>query len=204
MENSSRAKLHSGLAGKSARQIRGPRDRRLRLSADGVLLVGQTPAQRDSAPGGCGRRAEVTHCLVRPPSGDKVSNDGIWKEVAVDDLDKPQPRENAGGLHSVGEQRIFKRSRLERYIDILKVVDEFGPIRRTHILYKANLSWGDLEDSLGRLEQAGALQRSVSKTGVHYGITDSGKKFLANIVTVRELLALGQEARGHDPHRPRG
>jgi predicted transcriptional regulator len=133
-----------------------------------------------------------------------MSSNGIWRGLDVDDLDRQPTIDRTAGLGVVREAKISKRSRLERYIDILKVVNEFGPIRRTHILYKANLSWGDLEDSLGRLEQAGALQRTVSKNGVHYGITDAGKKFLANFVTVRELLDLGQTIKNSDPHRVRG
>ncbi|MDV3277486.1 MAG: winged helix-turn-helix domain-containing protein [Nitrososphaerales archaeon] len=129
-----------------------------------------------------------------------MSNNGIWKGLGVDDLDRQPIIDRTAGLGPVREAKTSKRSRLERYIDILKVVNEFGPIRRTHILYKANLSWGDLEDSLGRLEQTGALQKTVSKSGVHYDITDAGKKFLANFVTVRELLDLGQTIASSDHH----
>ena len=141
--------------------------------------------------------------MARQSTSDKLSDGAMWKEIGVDDLDKQQAVKTAGLAEPGRETRIFKRSRLERYVDILRVVDEFGPIRRTHILYKANLSWGDLEDSLNRLQQAGALQRTVSRGGVHYDITDSGKKFLANLVTARELLNLGQTMRETDPHRQR-
>jgi predicted transcriptional regulator len=58
-------------------------------------------------------------------------------------------------------------------------------------LYKANLAWGDLEDSLGRLEDAGALRKVVGTAGVFYEITDSGKRFLTNFVAVTESLPLG-------------
>jgi predicted transcriptional regulator len=138
--------------------------------------------------------------LEKPSSSNGNNGNGIWKEISVDDLDRQQSAADAIALGAAREQRIVKRSRLERYIDILRVVNEFGPIRRTHILYKANLSWGDLEDSLTRLEEAGALQKSVSKSGVHYGITDAGKKFLSNAITVRELLHLDQTVK--NPSRP--
>ena len=147
---------------------------------------------------------DVTDSLAKFSSSDKTPGGEIWREIGVDDLDRPRTLETASAMSVAREQRIFKRSRLERYIDILKVVDEFGPIRRTHILYKANLSWGDLEDSLCRLEQAGALQKAVSKNGVHYDITEAGQKFLANIMTVRQLLEPSQSERLVDPHRIRG
>lgn len=127
--------------------------------------------------------------------------DAIWKNTEVDNLDTKLPVGRPDEFRSVREEKNFKRSRLERYIDILEVVREFGPIRRTHILYKANLSWGDLEDSLNRLEQAGALQKSVTRSGVRYDITDAGKKFLANLVTVRGLLNLRESASSPDPHQ---
>jgi len=126
---------------------------------------------------------------------------GLWEKLATDDLD----RSESGHLGEKPETKIFrisKRSRLERYIDMLKVVNEFGPIRRTHILYKANLSWGDLDDSLRRLEETGALQKIVSKAGIYYQITDVGKQFLSNFVSVKESLELGQSIENPKPRRP--
>lgn len=83
-----------------------------------------------------------------------------------------------------------KRSKLERYIDILKVVSQFGPIRRTHILYKANLAWAELGESLGALQQAEAIRQTVTKGGVFYEITDVGRTILANYTNVQGSLQL--------------
>lgn len=120
----------------------------------------------------------------------------VWEKIASDDLDRvEQGQPPSGGPRD--DSRITKRSRLERYIDILKALSENGPLRRTHILYKANLSWGDLEDALGRLEDAGALRKVVGNSGIFYEVTDSGKRFLSNFVAVKESLepaALTREA----------
>jgi len=111
----------------------------------------------------------------------------LWEKLASDDLDRVEPKTPPVN-NQRDESKVTKRSRLERYIDILRAVSENGPLRRTHILYKANLAWGDLEDALGRLEDVGALRKVVGTSGVFYEITDSGRRFLNNFVSVKESL----------------
>ena len=111
----------------------------------------------------------------------------LWEKLASDDLDRVESKTPQLGSQR-DDSKISKRSRLERYIDILRAVNENGPLRRTHILYKANLAWSDLEDALGRLEDAGALRKVVGTSGVFYEITDSGRRFLSNFVSVKESL----------------
>ncbi len=118
----------------------------------------------------------------------------LWERLVADDLDRAQSYDTLKSENR-DELRMTKRSRLERYIDILRVVNASGPMRRTHILYKANLAWGDLEDSLGRLEDAGALRKVVSTSGVFFEITDSGKRFMSNFVSVKESLEVGFPAK---------
>ena len=101
-----------------------------------------------------------------------------WEKLGVGRLESglpsPEPRRQGPARLTLRP----KRSRLERYIDILRVVSEQGPLRRTHILYKANLSWSDLDDTLGRLEVAGTLRRLESGKRVYYEITEEGRRFL--------------------------
>lgn len=123
----------------------------------------------------------------------------LWEKLASDDLDGVEQKANAPRSQR-DDSKIPKRSRLERYIDILQAVSECGPLRRTHILYKANLAWGDLEDSLGRLEEVGALRKVVGPSGVFYEITDSGRRFLNNFVSVKESLT--PELLTRDARRP--
>ena len=125
----------------------------------------------------------------------------LWEKLASDDLDRVESKPPvANNQHD--DSKSAKRSRLERYIDILRAVHENGPLRRTHILYKANLAWGDLEDALGRLEDVGALRKVVGSSGVFYEITDSGSRFLSNFVAVKESLepeVLSRESRRDKP-----
>ena len=119
--------------------------------------------------------------------GDKIVSKKLWDKLASDDMDHVEPKpQQVNNLRD--ESKITKRSRLERYIDILGAVNENGPLRRTHILYKANLAWSDLEDALSRLEDVGALRKVVGTSGVFYEITDSGRRFLNNFVSVKEVL----------------
>jgi predicted transcriptional regulator len=124
---------------------------------------------------------------VRNFLGGRRLNKRIWEKLASDDLDRVESKTSPVN-NQRDESKIAKRSRLERYIDILGALNKFGPLRRTHILYKANLAWSDLEDALTRLEDVAALRKVVGASGVFYEITDSGKRFLNNFVAVKESL----------------
>jgi predicted transcriptional regulator len=84
--------------------------------------------------------------------------------------------------------RETKRSKLERYLDILKVVSEFGPIRRTHVLYRANLSWNELRDSLEALEHAEAITQVLNGKGTFYKITKTGQSILSHYAGIQSSL----------------
>jgi predicted transcriptional regulator len=69
------------------------------------------------------------------------------------------------------------------------VVSDHGPIKRTHILYRANLAWSQLRDSLEALENADALSQVVTKKGVFYEITETGEKILSYYADVQSSLS---------------
>ena len=85
--------------------------------------------------------------------------------------------------------RDAKRSKLERYLDILKVVSEFGPIRRTHVLYRANLSWNELRESLETLEKAEAITEIPNGKGTLYKITGTGQGILSHYAGIQSSLS---------------
>ena len=67
------------------------------------------------------------------------------------------------------------RSKLEWYINILKVLSQCGPLKPTHILYKANLNSNVTNQCLSFLIQQNLIEkRSVSKERVMYAITQQG------------------------------
>lgn len=117
-----------------------------------------------------------------------MTNNPLSK-MKIYDLEQQLPNSSSNShTRDRQEERRSKRSKLERHIDILEVVSNFGPIRRTHILYKANLAWTELTDLLGELQEAGALRKIVKKEGTFFGITEVGSTILANYANVKISL----------------
>ena len=83
----------------------------------------------------------------------------------------------------------MRRSKLETYIDILKVVRE-GTHKPTKIMYKANLSWKPLMNNLEFMIKQGLLRKE--KDGVHttYYITDNGKEILGYLDEAMTLVKI--------------
>ncbi len=54
---------------------------------------------------------------------------------------------------------MIRRSKLEVFMDIMKVVAEEREMKRTRIMYKANLAWTVLNDALDSMEKKGILEK---------------------------------------------
>ena len=66
-------------------------------------------------------------------------------------------------------------------------------IRKTHIMYKANLSYEQVHLYLGELIGKRLIEQDVSPDGVVYRTTEKGREFLLHYTRVVELLE--EEAR---------
>ncbi len=110
-----------------------------------------------------------------------------WKEISIDNVEK-EKEINPVLQNSNSTQKSSKRSKLERYLDILKVVSKFGPIKRTHILYRANLAWNELNTFLETLEEVGSISKSITKNGIRYNITQIGEKILEDYANIQSSL----------------
>ncbi len=119
------------------------------------------------------------------------SKANYWNEISLDNLEKGKERKEQNPAEKILNPlpKSTKRSRLERYIDILKVVAEAGPIKRTHILYRANLAWSELNTFLQNLEEAESVSKTITKNGVRYEITEIGKKILEDYANVQSSLS---------------
>ncbi len=53
----------------------------------------------------------------------------------------------------------MRRSKLEMYVDILKVLAQRGPLKLTHVMYKANVNCSVLKGILGLSDKAGPSRR---------------------------------------------
>jgi len=89
----------------------------------------------------------------------------------------------------------LRRSRLEMYVDILKVLARNGPLKLTHIMYKANVNCSVLKQHLDFLIQQNLVEEQTSqkkrrKTRVVYAITERGKTVLKYFREVNRALQI--------------
>lgn len=69
----------------------------------------------------------------------------------------------------------MRRSKLEMYVDILKVLVQRGPLKLTHIMYKANLNCSVLSEYLDFLVKQGLIEeRIVERNTEVYACTAKG------------------------------
>jgi len=81
----------------------------------------------------------------------------------------------------------LKRSKLEIYLDILKVINK-GTQKPTRIMYRTNLSWKPLMKTLESLEDQGLIVRDENGNRTTYKITEKGKSILSYFNRVMESI----------------
>ncbi len=88
------------------------------------------------------------------------------------------------------------RSKLEIYIDVLKVLAHRGPLKLTHVMYKANVNCSVLKEYLDFLLKQGLVEeRVVGKSRVVYAVTQRGITVLKQFRELRQILPMVEEAR---------
>lgn len=102
------------------------------------------------------------------------------------------------GLHFRGEQIDMRRSKLEMYVDILKVLAHHGSLKLTHIMYKANVNCSVLKQSLDFLARQNLVEEQNlhskrDKTKVFYAITERGRTVLKYFRELNSALQLTEE-----------
>jgi len=73
---------------------------------------------------------------------------------------------------------MIRRSKLEVLMDIMKVVAEEREAKRTKIMYKANLAWNVLKESLDSMEKKGIITSKATPAGVVVFATQEGLALL--------------------------
>ncbi|MEM2419774.1 MAG: winged helix-turn-helix domain-containing protein [Candidatus Bathyarchaeia archaeon] len=95
---------------------------------------------------------------------------------------------------------MMRRSKLEMYIDILKVLAHRGPLKLTHIMYKANVNCSVLKEYLDFLIKQNLVEeRTVGKRRVVYAITPRGITVLKHFRELKQVLPIIEEARNRAP-----
>jgi len=91
-----------------------------------------------------------------------------------------------------------RRSKLEIYVDILRVLARHGPLKLTHIMYKSNVNCSVLKQFLDFLSQQNLIEETVvrKKKGqrIDYVITERGRIALKHFREMTKALQTGEEA----------
>ncbi len=93
----------------------------------------------------------------------------------------------------------MRRSKMEMYIDILKVLAQNGPLKLTHVMYKANVNCSVLKEYLDFLIKQNLIEEQVTpkkrnKTKIRYAITERGKTVIRYFNQVNRALQITSEA----------
>jgi len=81
-----------------------------------------------------------------------------------------------------------KRNRIEIIYDILRVIqNKGGKIKKTHLMYKANLSHNQMKLYLNDLYKKGLIENISSSSKYLIQITKKGRDFSEKYVQVREF-----------------
>jgi predicted transcriptional regulator len=93
-----------------------------------------------------------------------------------------------------------RRSKLEISLDILTVLAQRGPLKLTHIMYKANVNCSVLVEYLGFLMQKELVEeRSGGKNRTVYAITQRGVTVLKYFGELKRVLPIAEEDQRHVP-----
>jgi predicted transcriptional regulator len=87
---------------------------------------------------------------------------------------------------------------MEMYVDILKVLAKNGPLKLTHIMYKANVNCSVLKQNLDFLINQNLIEEQVTlkkrnKTKVRYAITQKGRTVIRYFNEVNRALQITKE-----------
>lgn len=94
----------------------------------------------------------------------------------------------------------MRRSKLEMYIDILTVLAHRGPLKLTHVMYKANVNCSVLKEYLEfLLKQCLIEERIVGKARTVFAITPRGILVLKYFKELKQVLPIVEEARSQAP-----
>jgi predicted transcriptional regulator len=94
----------------------------------------------------------------------------------------------------------MRRSKMEMYIDILKVMAQNGPMKLTHVMYKANVNCSVLKENLDFLIQQSLIEEQITvkkrnKTKVRYAITEKGRTVIKYFNEVNRALQITEESK---------
>ncbi len=93
-----------------------------------------------------------------------------------------------------------RRSKLEIYIDVLRILAHHGPLKLTHIMYKSNVNCTVLKTFLDSLSQQNLVEEIIVQKRKHkkitYAITERGRTVLNYFKEIKMALQPNEEIQG--------
>ncbi len=97
----------------------------------------------------------------------------------------------------------MRRSKLEMCVGILSVLAQRGPLKLTHIMYKANLNCNVLKDNLDfLLKQELITERIIRRDNTVFAVTQSGINVLKYFKEITKALPFMEETRSQTNRAP--
>jgi len=86
------------------------------------------------------------------------------------------------------------------YVDILSVLAHRGPLKLTHVMYKANVNCSVLSEYLEFLLKQGLVEeRNVKKNRIVYAVTQRGLTVLKLFRELKQVLPIVEEDKRQTP-----
>jgi predicted transcriptional regulator len=90
----------------------------------------------------------------------------------------------------------MRRSKLEMYVDILSVLAHRGPLKLTHVMYKANVNCSVLSEYLEFLIGHELVEeKQLKKSRKVYAVTQRGITVLRAFRELKQALPIVEEAK---------
>ncbi len=97
----------------------------------------------------------------------------------------------------------MRRSRLETYVDILNVLARKGPLKLTHVMYKANVNCNVLKEYLVFLIKQGLVEeRNITRDRTVFIVTQRGISVLNNFRNLTEALPIIEDTQNQMQQTP--
>jgi predicted transcriptional regulator len=88
----------------------------------------------------------------------------------------------------------MRRSKFEMHLDIIRTLAQKGPLKLTHIMYKANVNCSVLREQLDFLIQQNIVdEKTLKKEKVVFELTEKGFSILRTFRELQTLMPVDDE-----------
>jgi len=94
----------------------------------------------------------------------------------------------------------MRRSKMEMHLGILRTLAQKGPLKLTHIMYKANVNCSVLKEYLDFLIQQELIkEKTIKKERIVYELTEKGLTVLKYFRELQTMLPIDEEDKARIP-----